>query len=117
MNDDDLKKRLERLGNHSPENDSSSPSNMDKLAIEKLTQVLTETRSNVREHQRTNQKEISDLQAKVELQKRKTADIEHAIRIQNKKMDSLQKENQQLRDQIQSTSRKWRIWPFGGPKS
>jgi septal ring factor EnvC (AmiA/AmiB activator) len=118
MNDDDLKKRLERLGDNNARDDSSNPSDKDKLTIEKIIQVLMDTRREARENRKATHREIADLQAKIERQKGQIRNLESTVLAQKNQLDAYRKENIQLHQRIQqATSRKWRFWPFGGSRS
>jgi chromosome segregation ATPase len=115
---DDLKKRLERLTNN-PTSDSPTPSDSnDPITVEKLTQVLTETRRNIREDRKRIQQEISELQSKLESAQKQLRYQETRIRDLSDEVSDLKDASQQHSEIItQAIPRRRGFWPFGKGQS
>jgi DNA anti-recombination protein RmuC len=113
MNNDDFKKRLERLTDHQAPSSPMSSDGNNQITIEKLVQVLTETRRDIREGKKKTQQEISDLQSKLETTRKLLRNQEIRTRDMIEEIRSLKEEYQQLLETIiQVTPRKRRFWPF-----
>lgn len=118
MSHDHLKKRLERLSDNNAQEGSANTFNKDKLDIEKLVQVLTETRQEMRENRKDMQQAITELQDKLESCRKQINFQKIVIRDLTEELAE-QKHSTQLQYQIitSAISRKRRFWPFGKERS
>lgn len=118
-NNQNFKKRLERLtNNQAATSPSPSGNNDDQITLEKLAQVLMETRRVIRDNEKKNQQEISDLQAKLESAEKQLRCQDLWIRDLMETVSDLKHTTQQHDEIItQAIPRRRGFWPFGKGQS